>query len=81
MKRFVRAAVLSAAVAATLLAGCGPKTATPTPSANVPVVSESPAIESPDISALVSPVVSAMPSTSPAPSADTSEDPGTSPAA
>lgn len=58
-------AVLAAAVM--VFSGCGKKTVVPTATANVPVVSETPAIQSPDLSPLVSPSATAVvtPETSP----------------
>lgn len=64
--------IVAVTMAAVLVfAGCGKQTATPTATANVPVVSETPAIESPDVSALVSPSASVVvtPETTPAASA------------
>lgn len=68
MKKLSLAAALTAAALMTL-AGCGKKTTVPTPSANVPEVSETPAIESPDMSALVSPETTGTPSPMPSPAA------------
>lgn len=66
MKKFNCAvAITMAAVLA--FAGCGKKTATPTVSANVPVVSETPAIETPNVSALVSPTPSTVVTPEPSP--------------
>ena len=67
----IRYADALTAAALLTFAGCGQKTATPTPSANVPEVSETPAIQSPDTSALVSPEVSVMPSPVTSPAAST----------
>ena len=71
MKKVLRSAVLLAAAIALLLTGCGNKVATPTPNANVPVVSETPAIQSPDMSALVSTAPSTMPTSTPSPTVST----------
>ena len=71
MKKLSLAAALTAAILMSL-AGCGTKTATPTPSANVPEVSETPAIPSPDMSALVSPETTGTPSPVPSPMASES---------
>lgn len=72
-------AVAVTAAALTVFTGCGKKTATPTPSANVPVVSETPAIESPDMSALVSPetTITASPVPSPITSTPAANSPTT----
>ena len=79
MRKLSYIVALTAAAVVTL-AGWGTKTPTPTPSANVPEVSETPAIQSPDMSALVSPDTTGTPS--PIPSAATSEATGAnSPAA
>ncbi len=61
------------AVAVMVFSGCGKKAAVPTATANVPIVSETPAIPSPDVSALVSPSASTVvtPETSPVTSAKT----------
>lgn len=67
----IRYTVVLTAAAVMALAGCGKKAETPTPSANVPVVSETPAIESPDMSALVSPMTSEAASPAPSPAAGT----------
>ena len=65
----MRFAVALTAAAMLAFTGCGKTTTTPTPSANVPVVSESPAIQSPNMSALASPVTSMGQAVVPSPTA------------
>lgn len=63
MKKSI-AAISMIILLAAMLCGCKRNTVTPTISPNVPVVSESPAIPSPDLSASPKPTATVQPSAS-----------------